>query len=398
MLISVGILLMVVYPFVQLRPGEVLQRLMWCRAGIWLIILFAANALTALWTTDIPDLWEDLKIKLPLVLLPVAFTAPGWYQRKTLAVVVSALCLSTFVAGGVTFTHFILNYEEMVARVAAFHPILVETGVNHIYFSILLGFSVVAGGLLLYLRLVQLRWWRIALLIITLLNLLFLHTISARTGLVAFYLSLVLVIGVEILRRRLYWQGLAAGMLLLLMGVVGFLFVTPLQTRLKQAQADVKMYLNDENYNYRSVAMRLGAWEMTWLLFRQQPVIGSGMGDIEEAYSAIYAEHLPFLMPENRKLPHNQFLHFLAGGGLLLLLVFLLAFFLPLSSRGALRNLPFLALWLFVLFAMQAESLLERQVGVTFFSLFWLYLWAYPKEEQGEEQLPEPGDATPEKL
>ena len=77
-----------------------------------------------------------------------------------------------------------------------------------------------------------------------------------------------------------------------------------------------------------------GRWislELAWELFLDQPVLGVGAGDLKQAMEEQYSSKYTTLVMAKR--PHNQFLTYLSGTGLLGFSLFLIGILTPFFFR-----------------------------------------------------------------
>jgi O-antigen ligase len=80
------------------------------------------------------------------------------------------------------------------------------------------------------------------------------------------------------------------------------------------------------------------------------------------------------LLPENRVMIHNQYLHQLVGGGMVGLVLWLLVLFGP-FMQPALRRNPYVYHFVFMqATAMLVDSLLELQIGFNLFVFCYSFL------------------------
>jgi O-antigen ligase len=124
-------------------------------------------------------------------------------------------------------------------------------------------------------------------------------------------------------------------------------------------------------------AIRVQKWLNTLELIAEQPLLGTGAGDMQNELQKVYKRNNFKLAYIHRFNPHNQFLQTWATLGLIglffLLAIFVLAFLNAFHFNNYLYTLT-----LFILaFSMITESILERHKGVVFFSFFVLLFNAY---------------------
>ena len=118
-----------------------------------------------------------------------------------------------------------------------------------------------------------------------------------------------------------------------------------------------------------SLAMRFEFWKTTWHIIQKNFWIGTGTGDIKQAFEQQYELENSSLEPQYRRRSHNQFLTFFATFGIIGLIVFLLFLTYPLiiNAKNPLLHLVFSTILIVSFFT---EDTLETQAGVTLFAFF----------------------------
>lgn len=368
-MMSIGIGLFTVASLCILPPGEHLRRYVRNPVAIFFSLLLVVQIVSGIWTREIrADIWrEEVIIKLPLLLGMYAWAALGPFSAKQVRIVLLILLLSTcFVASG-TLLQYIFNAEEMNHRVEISKEIEVWLGCNHIYFSVVMAFSIL-GGIWVLMQNEPLvhrneRWVLIAVLLLCFVEM---HVLTTRTGLVGLYLCLLILGCFQLIKRRkIFWVVLLSGTLAV-MPVAGYYGIESFHKRIDNTVMDVTEYFSGKDPNYLSIGSRIESWKTAFHLWQKHPVLGVGMADLLPDMTDQYVEDGTKLCPENFLQPHNQFLQMAAGCGLLGLAVLLLAWFYPLVAKGWPKDLIFWAFWLNYSFAMMGESMMERQVGVSF--------------------------------
>ena len=277
--------------------------------------------------------------------------------------------------GSFRYTNIFFDFELLTECVGRNVPIPVVTGISHIYFGVILAFSVFVGISLFrrktYLFHKKERW---VLLIASLCSIVCLHILTSRTGFVAFYSGLAGVGVLYVLRERAWLPGLAIFALIILMPIAAYHASPSFKQRVHVTHWDYVQYTNNNLCNC-SVTLRLVVWETTFRVFLYQPIGGVSFADLDEEIRNQYVMdgvniHTPGLLLG----PHNQYLESLAGGGLtgFILLVLLLA--LPFFWGKKKHTMLFFAFILMITGSLITESFLERQLGVAFFVLFYMLL------------------------
>ena len=132
---------------------------------------------------------------------------------------------------------------------------------------------------------------------------------------------------------------------------------------------DLKMYMEGTGSFYAD-SDRLASIHVGWVIFRNNPVVGCGIGDLRDECSKFYAQL--YDRTDRILLPHSQFLHVAASCGIIGIALFLLGFYGPfLFSHGF--SIPYLFfLYLNYSISFLLENSLERSMSVAFFLFFGL--------------------------
>jgi len=111
-------------------------------------------------------------------------------------------------------------------------------------------------------------------------------------------------------------------------------------------------------------------WQQAIELIKENPLLGTGTGDIkDELYVKYEAAGMSGAL-ESKLNVHNQFLQVWATLGIVGFLAFMLSFILPLYLAIKSGNYFYLAILVVFGFNILFESMLERQDGVIFFAFF----------------------------
>ena len=356
-------------------PTMLRSSLFWGLAGLYLVMLMGV------WQTeDWSYLLERLRIKLPLLLLPLAWagllmrprptedhrtgTAPNTFVR-------TALCTFVAVVVAGVLVNYALHFEQINTLIVRAQPMPVPRQ-NHIRFSLLVALCSVVGlhGGLQY----RSRW----LAALGTFLFLALHLLAVRSGLAVAYAGVVLIL--------LWWtigQGsykfLAFGLVFLLsLPVLAYLTVPTFRTKLQYMRYELLHRDRDQDTGEYSDTGRLMSIRLGLEVWRQQPLLGVGYGNLRRAMDDKYAEVLPGV-PGKR--PHNQFVTALAGGGVVGFVITVGCFLLLGFGGGRWRDPLYFALWTMLTLSCLVENTLETSVGVTLFTLI-LLLFAYPPKRK----------------
>ena len=329
--------------------------------------------------------WErKLIMKLPMILLPIGMLFSYRFSLKQFFYLLLVYAVSVCIIALGTTVNYFLHYEEINALIIQSRAIEVMGGINHIYFSIFNSFSILALGYV-YFNFNRFKVGgelKTVVLIVGLLNLICLHILSARTGLVGFYFSLFLLGILLVVKYKKLKLALIGGAVAVILLTGAYLTVGSFKNRVENTVTDFKITYNNENPNFRSFAMRFEAWKTAVHIIKDNGAYGVGMGDVEAEMQERYETDRTLLVLENRIPPHNQFLNDGVAYGVLGIALLLLLFALPFGGQKLIAHPVFLAFWGIVLMGFMFESVLERQRGVAFVAFFLFFIQGFIKAEQ----------------
>jgi|YNPMSStandDraft_2_1061718.scaffolds.fasta_scaffold02852_2 O-antigen ligase len=332
---------------------------------IFLIIsLYFLHFLHSFEQTNSHQLWIELRIKLPFLLIPLGFLGYK-YNTKDFLILSFFFLISLFIVTFLTLLNYLVNFEEMNNRILESKEIPVFTKVTHIYFSVMLAFGVFLSYFIAKNFFIKIYYYLSIFLLICL------HLFTSRTGLVGFYFAILFYAIFYLLKRKEY---LVKNTIILisicLLPFVAYWLMPSFQNRIQNTVEDIQRYRKGLDINHRSVSMRLVTWEMGYEAFTKNPWFGVGMENIADKIHEEYQIHQVPLKKENWLNDlHNQYFEYLLGLGIVGFTIFVFWLIYPIFVN---QNEIFLLFMGLFIGAMLAESILERQVGVCF-GLFWYY-------------------------
>lgn len=326
--------------------------------------------ISLLWSSDWAYWGTRFNIRLPFLLLPVAFyllPRLRWSQYR----IISYLYLGTALfACCYALVLYALDFEAINIRIGQGQSL--PTRYSHVRFSLQAAFAAVMSGIF-YLehRPVRYVWERWILGGLAVFFFAFVHVMSVRSGLLVMYACIGLLGAMYVVRRRQWLVGAIALAIMIVLPVVAFHMLPSFKQKVGYALYDYEMYRSNGGAGY-SDSQRLMSYQVGWEVFRSAPVIGVGMGDVLYEVNATYDRRYPELRPEARILPHNEYLTHLAGVGVVGTLLFVAAFLWPLLYRKHYRDPVFLALHLIIGLSFLVENTIETAIGTGFYIFFLL--------------------------
>lgn len=323
---------------------------------------------SAFYSEDIHYTLERLRIKLPFLLLPLAFLSfPAFSQRQYYSIFYSLLVVASFSAllVGINYS---LDYEAITESMLRGQAI--PTPTNHIRYSLLLALSILSGAVLWWNNFyLKYRWERHLILGLSLFLILMIHILSVRSGLLVLYISAALLSLRFIFLSKRFWLGLTMIIALIITPIIAYQSIPSLQAKVAYVRYDFEQYRSG-NMESLSDAERFVSMAAGLEIGKKHLLFGVGAGDLKKEVKNFYEKNYPDL--EKPKMPHNQFISVFTGTGLLGLLLFTIAFFYPLYDQKNYKNDLFLVLHIIVFFSFFIENTIESAVGVAFYLIFLL--------------------------
>ncbi|MCB0636152.1 MAG: O-antigen ligase family protein, partial [Lewinella sp.] len=333
-----------------------------------LTFFFFIALLRAYPVEDFTYLVSRLRIKVPFLLLPIAFLyLPRFTAEDIRRLLYFLLAILTLTSLGILI-NYLLDFEAINELLRQGHHI--PTPRNHIRYSLFTAWAVIGGIYLWYHRFYVWRpgeRWLIGGMTIFLF--LFLHLLSVKSGLLVLYLCLGLGLLQYAWRRRAYMVALIGIGGLVLLPMLAYRMVPSFQSKIDYFIHDLTQWQKGEGAHY-SDSGRLASLDAGWTIAREHWLWGVGTANMRPQVRAFYTEHYPDY--PDPFMPQNQFLFAWASAGLLGLFGSLFAFFFPLLYRRNYRHALFLNFYLAIFVIIMIEHALENAVGVAHYLFFLL--------------------------
>ncbi|NNF02682.1 MAG: O-antigen ligase family protein [Bacteroidia bacterium] len=244
----------------------------------------------------------------------------------------------------------------------------VISGLHPSYFSLLLLFSC-----LFFIDYIIKNAWRkssyllILMLIVMLVQAAFL---ASRIPLAAFAISLIIML---LLSFKNYKVSLISTVLLFVIGFAALMFVPSISERVNEI-TDTK-WVAPEGDNFNATNIRVGIYQCSTELLKENWLFGLGYGDIQENLNKCYEKFgtdAYIITPYNT---HNIYLNAWLGSGILGLIALLAMLLIPLIKAVRERHAIYAAFIVFFLICGLTENILNRQIGVVFYCYINLLLF-----------------------
>jgi O-antigen ligase len=362
-------------------------RLFFATPLLWgMSLLFFLPLISGFWTEDKNEWLEIIRIKLPLLFLPLAFAGPIHFSKKQwewLATIFIALVIAASIW---SMFHYISNISAVNESYLRAKTIATPLENDHIRFSWLISVAVLLTGWLWTQKRKENKpvAWLLALILIWLV--IFLHILAARTGLISFYIMLA-IITLWVSIKKAKWQyGIALLIILITLPVIAYMSLPTFQNRVKYFLYDMEYFKKTNYLPGANDAVRVISLKAGWAVMNSQPVTGVGFGDILSETKKWYDKNLPQMLEADKIQPSGEWLIYGTGCGWPGMLLFSFVMIIPFWVK---TDNPLLW-WLLnatAAFGFLFDTGLETQFGVFIYVFIILWCWKWLLREQSGKKM-----------
>jgi len=377
-LISIATVVIFLNAFWPANIAAVWQRFRSNMFGTWALLYLAIYLISFFWSDNKESWLQVIQLKIPFLLLPLGICSvplekPGFRKIFYISTVVISAA-TVLVSIGI----FLSDWQQFVSNYKLSIPLPTTSSGDHIRFGLWLSFLVLLGFYFWHFEpgfktnkwLKLIVWGSIALFII------YIHILSAKTGLLVLYIILV-GCGYYYFSQRV--NRVVAWTLPLILGALAvtaaYKLAPTFKTKIDYVILEVKHVQEGERLNYNlSDQGRLITYDIALGKMKTNGVLGTGAGDILDVMSEGYDEKYPEVPQELRFVPINQYLLEVFAFGWILGLVPLVLMSFTLFFDRQHKGQFFIGLGALILIvSMMVEAMLQVQVGI--FVYLFLSMW-----------------------
>jgi O-antigen ligase len=362
-----------------LHTGIRLQcRAFFAQPLLWgMSLLFLLPLLSGLWSEDQQQWLSVMRIKLPLLLLPLAFAGPVRFSDKQWAIISFAFiglitaatvwCMFQY-AGDITA----VNASYLKAK-----TMLTPLENDRVRFSWLVAVAILLAAWMLQLRLAirkDIYSWMLVAIIIWLT--IFLHLLAVRTGLFSLYIMLTGWIIYLLLQKKNRLRAIAVAAVLILLPLIAYILFPSFSNRIKYIRYDFDYFKQASYLPGSNDAMRVISIKAGWQVMNEHPLNGAGFGDVLTETIRQYDKDYPNMLAADKILPGSEWMMYGSGVGWPGFIVFTVVMLIPFFIKSRYR----LLWWLLnatAAFSFIFDIGLEVQFGVFAWSFIILLCWKY---------------------
>lgn len=362
---NVAIGIMAVTWFLESSVSQKWNTFKKCQAGYWIFILYGCYVISLIYSSNANEGLSRLETKLSLLALPFLIFSSQIDKDQIQSILVFftysviSICMVLVAIASVKYFH------SGDSNLFFYHELTRPLNLHAIYLA-----NYLTVGILVLIFIDPLKnkiAIKIGLLVLSVILIVMLSALS-----VTVYLLALSTLGASVLMTRMMSLRMtiitASALIAFILTAV---LLTP-RTRDKIMQINKLDYkMSDPDYAWNTITLRLALWECTLPVIKENPFLGVGVGDEDQALQDSYAK---FDFREGVRCnynEHNQYLATSVATGLIGLLSLICMLLFPIYGAFKVND------WLFFLFLLLmgisffTENFLSLQKGVVFFSFFY---------------------------
>lgn len=339
-------------------------------------LLFLMPFVSGIWS-EYEGQWLDIiRIKLPLLLLPLAFASPFTFSEKQWTALAYIFIANVAVAVGWTLYEYLPNAELINESYLRAKTMTTPLQNDHVRFSWIVAVATLLCGWICWQRRNQRDLVFALLVVIALYFVFFLHLLAARTGLFSFYLMLLLLAAGLILFKAKWLIATIVLLVVVLLPLAAYLMIPSFSNRVKYSRYEFDFFKHSAYLPGSNDAMRVVSLKTGFVLLQQDPIIGKGFGDIAPAMKLQYEKDYPGMQERDKILPASEWLMYGIGCGWPGLALFTIILGIPFAGKAR-HPVAWYLLNAIAAFSFLFDIGLEVQYGVFAYSFIVLWWWKW---------------------
>jgi O-antigen ligase len=320
--LSVATIMLLCNAIINIKAGENFKKWMGDTTGMLLMALFAVYLVTGFYSDD-TGYWVDrCRMKLPFLALPLGFTTVKTLTAKSFQRWLAIYFYVITAAAIVVCANYFVHFETLNEQLTKGQPIPAPLR-DHIRFSLEMAFAIVVGIYLwkqkLFFTAPKEKYVLGAAIIFLVV---FIHIFAVRSGIVTLYIAIAVMIFHWLFTHKAYIKGVLALAGMVVFAISAIQFIPSLNSRMAYFRYEMELIKKGELHPEHSDAQRLLSIEYGIQIAKENPLMGVGVGDIKTEMDKLYSQSAGIEFVKS-KLPHNQFVYFLAASGIFGFIVFL---------------------------------------------------------------------------
>lgn len=378
-LLSCSIVFFGINALAGVHPRQWLKQKWW----LWGVAWIGAYIVSGLWSSNTGSWQYAVAVKMPVLLLPLAFGLLPPFSRKQIRIFTVSAAVIFLATIGYSISFLLADPAYYIEQYRFSKVLPTLAGQDYIRYSLAISLFIVwCVFILKHLKNKAAKWLlRAAIVILGI----YLHIIAVKTGILVLYMFVFLSAVYTIFRRKPI-VGLATLALIILLAVGGYKYVPTFERKIDYFEYSWKVFKQGNYDSDYSDIGRLISYDVALKQLPDNTLAGTGIGDMHDVMQDGYAKWYPGVPEFQQHKPHNQFLIVALGCGIPALIIFLVWLFYPLKWVRRTRSGFFLfSVWLLMFIPLMTEPFLEVQQGVYVY-LFFMLLFIHTARSHEEKK------------
>lgn len=336
-------------------------------------LLFIIPFVSGLWSSDLVQWQKLVRVKLPLLLFPIGFAGCWQLTQKQWAIIAAVFITIVFAGCAWSLADYLRHVEEIHAGYLQAKSLWTPFENDRVRFSWIVSVAVIVCFCTAHYFLQ--KKVQASLYLLALFFSIYLHILSARTGLFSLYLFLLLYVG-WVLVKQSKKAILLPILLFLSLPFFAYFFVPTFQARIRYFLYDFSFvkkaaYLPGANDGARVMSLKAG-----WQVLRENP-LGVGAGDVLHEADKWYQANVPQVLATDKFYPSSEWLIYGAFAGWPGVLLFSLVMLIPFVVQPKRNKFFWIAFHATAAFSLLFDMGLEVQYGIFLYAFLSLCWWKW---------------------
>jgi O-antigen ligase len=332
--------------------------------GISFFIIVLVYFIPILYSQNQVSFWNIFKNKIPFLFLPMTILSIGYIEKKWTDLLTYLFIICCLLSSIWSYHQYLQNIDLYTNLYT--HGQVLPTLIHHIPFAVLLSIGLLFS-LFNMLKKISVKE-KIVNAFFAIWLFYFIHVLSVRTGLILTYTGLILFIIILLLKLKNIVFTIGFTSIIMIISILAYKNITTIQHKINYTKYGLSLFKNGQDtLNQVSDSRRFLSDEIGIELIKQHPILGVGFGDLQDEMDTIYKQRYPLFQQDVYSHIHNQYLYTIAGSGIIMGILFIIALLLPLMQFIKWQNWQFSMLYCMLLLVMLWEAFLQNQIGTSIY-------------------------------
>lgn len=322
-------------------------------------VLYLLYTIGFLYTENISTAKSDLMTKLPLLIIPISFAFSNIKWKECLDNISKSFIDGCFASAIIAIIYSSVQFYFNDNSSSFFYG-NISLFAHPSYLALMLNMAIVY----IYYRCLKSLGLKQIILIIFFSA--YIILLASKTGLITMLATHLFFIVLIAIKSKKYFSSVLVIFSLISIVLFAYFYSNTFKTRINDLFTTSTSEINYES----STTARSVIWKICLEKITQKPLIGYGTGDVKNTLMDVYKNRGLTHFLEKKLNAHNQFLQTSLAIGILGGLLLFLMIIIPLYISFKNRHILYLSFLILIIINFFTEAMLERQVGVVFYSVF----------------------------